>query len=105
MPLLRWRNGAILRGRLRVIGWVYALVDRPRDRFGAAAAFWTAVTGSRLSARRGADGELATLVPETGDACVKLQGVHGPGGAHLDVAVEDVAAAVGAATEAGAGPV
>jgi hypothetical protein len=90
---------------LRVIGWVYAFVDRPRDRFGAAAAFWTAVTGSRLSARRGEDGEFATLVPESGDACVKLQGVQGPAGAHLDLAVEDVAAAVGSAKEAGAGTV
>ncbi|MFG2502791.1 VOC family protein [Streptomyces sp. NPDC048441] len=78
------------------IQWVYAFVDRPKDRFGQAHAFWAAVTGTRLSAFRGEDGQFVTLSPdepdEGADACLKAQAVEGPGGAHLDFAVEDVAA-------------
>ncbi|MCM1973862.1 VOC family protein [Streptomyces sp. G1] len=74
------------------IRWTYAFVDRPAGSFGAACDFWTAVTGTRLSGLRGDKGEFVTLLPESGDACVKVQGVDaGPGGAHLDFAVEDVA--------------
>ncbi|MBE3011850.1 VOC family protein [Microbispora sp. NEAU-D428] len=81
---------------------VLAFVDRPRERFEEAAAFWTAVTGTRLSPRRGDDGEFATLLPESGDACVKLQAVGGGGGAHLDLEVDDVRAAVAGAVALGA---
>ncbi|KAB8187704.1 VOC family protein [Microbispora catharanthi] len=81
---------------------VLAFVDRPRERFEDAAAFWTAVTGTRLSPRRGDDGEFATLLPESGDACVKLQAVDGEGGAHLDLEVDDVRAAVAGAEALGA---
>ncbi|MEZ0066015.1 hypothetical protein ABIA32_002024 [Streptacidiphilus sp. MAP12-20] len=73
-----------------MIRWVYAFVDRPRDRFEQAAEFWTAVTGTTLSPRRGEDDEFATLLPGDGaDAAVKLQG-EGGSGAHLDFHVEDV---------------
>ncbi|MEU7879152.1 VOC family protein [Microbispora bryophytorum] len=81
---------------------VLAFVDRPRERFEAAAAFWTAVTGTRLSSRRGDDGEFATLLPESGDACVKLQAVGDGGGAHLDLAVDDVRASMTRAVALGA---
>ncbi|MEV1201396.1 LytR C-terminal domain-containing protein [Microbispora rosea] len=54
---------------------VLAFIDRPGDRFEEAAAFWTTVTGTRLSPRRGDDGEFATLLPASGDACVKIQAV------------------------------
>ncbi|MFC9925474.1 VOC family protein [Streptomyces sp. NPDC127190] len=77
-----------------IIRWTYAFIDRPAERLAEAAAFWTAVTGTRLSEPRGEDGEFATLLPAEGsgaDPCVKLQGVaEGPGGAHLDLCVEDV---------------
>jgi predicted enzyme related to lactoylglutathione lyase len=73
-----------------MIRWVYAFVDRPRDRFDAAAAFWTAVTDTTLSAPRGQDGEFATFLPKGGeDACLKLQAVHESHGGHLDLAVEN----------------
>lgn len=89
-----------------MIRWVYAFVDRPKEHFEQAAAFWTTVTGTSLSARRGADGEFATLLPPTAsgrDACVKIQGIaDGPGGAHLDLAVEDVRALARRATDLGA---
>jgi hypothetical protein len=80
-----------------VIRWIWAFIDRPLGRFEQAAAFWTTVTDSRLSTRRGSDGEFATLLPPSGHAAVKLQGVHGPGGAHLDLEVNDVPAAIDAA--------
>jgi hypothetical protein len=87
-----------------MIRWVYAFVDRPKERFERAAAFWTAVTGTSLSARRGPDGAFATLLPPAGhDACVKIQGVEeGPGGAHLDLAAEDVRELAQRATDLGA---
>ncbi|MEU8279136.1 VOC family protein [Microbispora bryophytorum] len=81
---------------------VLAFVDRPRERFEAAAPFWTAVTGTRLSSRRGDDGEFATLLPQSGDACVKLQAVGDGGGAHLDLEVDDVRASMTRAVALGA---
>ncbi|GGS91759.1 VOC family protein [Streptomyces chromofuscus] len=86
------------------IHWTYAFVDRPAERLPAAEAFWTAVTGTRLSARRG---EFVTLLPATGtDPCVKVQGVgSGPGGAHLDLVVDDVDEFAASAVRAGAGTV
>lgn len=86
-----------------MIRWVYAFVDRPKKQFGEAAEFWTTVTGATLSARRGEDGEFATLVPTAADACVKLQGVaDGPGGMHIDFAVEEPRAFAEHAVELGA---
>ncbi|WP_246595369.1 VOC family protein [Actinoplanes auranticolor] len=65
--------------------------------------FWQAVTGSRLSARRGPGGEFATLVPAGGDAYLRVQVVgDGPARAHLDLHVEDVAAQAGRAVGLGA---
>ncbi|WP_328873782.1 VOC family protein [Streptomyces sp. NBC_00287] len=88
------------------IRWTYAFVDRPAAVFGPACDFWTAVTGTRLSELRGDQGEFVTLLPESGDACVKGQGVtEGPGGAHLDFAVEDVTGFVKEARRVGAGMV
>ena len=87
------------------IRWTYAFVDRPADRFGRACAFWTAVTDTRLSELRGEQDEFVTLLPGDGaDACVKAQGVDsGPGGAHLDFAVDDVPDLVKSALRLGAG--
>ncbi|WP_409234634.1 VOC family protein [Streptomyces sp. PA5.6] len=94
------------RGRA-VIRWAYAFIDRPRARFPEAAAFWATVTGSRLSAPRGASGEFVTLLPPgPADACVKAQAVDGgPGGTHLDLAVDDIAATAAEARALGAAPV
>ncbi|MGW5868474.1 VOC family protein [Streptomyces sp. NPDC055239] len=87
------------------IQWVYAFVDRPGDRFGQAHAFWAAVTGTRLSAFRGEDDQFVTLLPDGADAVLKAQAVGGPGGAHLDFAVDDVAAKAREARALGATPV
>jgi hypothetical protein len=78
------------------IRWTYAFVDRSAADFGRACGFWTAVTATELSQARGAWGEFVTLVPGAGDACVKAQAVRTGGGAHLDLAVEDVPALVAA---------
>lgn len=88
-----------------VIQWVYAFVDRPKDRLAKAHAFWTAVTGTRLSAFRGEDDQFVTLLPDGADAFLKAQAVEGPGGAHLDFAVEDVPAKAREARALGATPV
>ncbi|XUL90976.1 VOC family protein [Streptomyces galilaeus] len=86
------------------IRWTYAFVDRPRALLDPARAFWTAVTDTRLSEPRGAEGEFVTLVVEGADACVKVQGVGADlGGAHLDFSVEDVRGFVDSALTLGAG--
>ncbi|RAY11213.1 VOC family protein [Actinomadura craniellae] len=86
-----------------MIRWAWAFIDRPLERFEEGARFWTAVTGTHLSARRGDAGEFATLLPKTGDPCLKLQGVlDGPGGIHLDLDVDDFPAAVRRARDLGA---
>ncbi|MHA5050978.1 VOC family protein [Streptomyces sp. SD15] len=88
------------------IRWVYAFIDRPVKEFGPACDFWTAVTETRPSEPRGEQGEFVTLLPDGSDACLKAQGVggqaQGDGGAHLDLAVEDVSALVQSALRLGA---
>ncbi|MDT0386931.1 VOC family protein [Streptomyces dubilierae] len=85
------------------IRWTYAFADRPRAAFDAACAFWTAVTATRLSERRGEHAEFVTLLPDGADACVKAQAVEsGPGGAHLDFCVDDVRQFADAAVRLGA---
>ncbi|MFF7855652.1 VOC family protein [Streptomyces sp. NPDC007904] len=88
------------------IRWTYAFIDRPAARADGAAAFWTAVTGTRRSASRGDRGEFTTLLAEGADPCVKLQGVaDGAGGAHPDFCVDDVPGFVARALRLGARPV
>jgi len=86
------------------IRWTYAFVDRPAAELGRARDFWTAVTGTKLSELRGERGEFVTLLPgNAADAYVKAQGIEdGDGGAHLDLAVENVPALVESALRLGA---
>ncbi|MFC9457940.1 VOC family protein [Streptomyces sp. NPDC056983] len=89
-----------------MIRWVCAFIDRPETHFGAACDFWTRVTGTRLSAPRGDRDEFVTLLPEnSADPYLKAQAVAGPGGAHLDFAVDDLARTVALARRLGATPV
>ncbi|MEV0271896.1 VOC family protein [Hamadaea sp. NPDC050747] len=85
-----------------MIRWTYAFLDRPADRFEAAAEFWTRATETTLSPKRGEFDEFATFLPATGDAFLKLQAVGGRGGGHLDFAVTDVRAFITSALRAGA---
>lgn len=82
-----------------MIRWLWTFIDRPLDRFAAAAEFWSAVTDTTLSPTRGAHDEFATFLPRGADACLKLQGVNSDGGAHLDIDVDDVDAVTHAAVE------
>ncbi|MER6982511.1 VOC family protein [Streptomyces carpinensis] len=88
------------------IRWTCAFIDRPTARVARALESWTAVTGTRPSEPRGAGGGFVTLLPDGadgGDAFLKSQGVaSGDGGAHLDLAVEDVPAFVASALWLGA---
>ncbi len=87
------------------IRWTTILLDRPADGFDRSSAFWAEATASSRSAPRGPDGEFATLVPDQGDAYVRVQRVRdGAGGAHLDLHVdgESLDQAAGRATALGA---
>jgi len=75
-----------------MIRWVHAFIDRPSQRFEAAALFWSTVLKWTVSPRRGERDEFATLLPPEGDAYVKLQAVGDAGGMHLDLASADVRA-------------
>ena len=85
------------------VRWVWAFLDLPEPGFEESVEFWRAVTRTRVSARRGDEGQFATLLPQQGDPWVKVQRVGGPGGIHVDLDVEgpleqarDEAVAVGA---------
>ncbi|MDW3219931.1 MAG: VOC family protein [Acidimicrobiales bacterium] len=83
--------------------WITAFVDLAADRFDAASRFWMDATGTTMSARRGPDGEFATLVPDTGDPVVRVQRTgDDTSGIHLDLHVDDVRAAADEATALGA---
>lgn len=85
------------------VRWLTAFIDRPATSHEAAVRFWSALTGSSLSPPRGERGEFATLVPPEGDAYLRVQRVaEGPGGSHLDVHVDDIAAFADLALGAGA---
>lgn len=85
-----------------MIRWIQAFVDRPAGRFDKAVAFWTAVTGTTLSAPRGTNQEFVTLIPPQGDAYLKAQAIGGPAGYHLDLDVDDPQAGARRALELGA---
>ncbi|WP_329214153.1 VOC family protein [Streptomyces sp. NBC_00683] len=85
-----------------MIRWTYALIDRPTAAAGRARAFWTEVTGTHESVPQGERAEFTTLLPDEADACLAVQAVGGAGGAHPDLAVEDMPAFTARATELGA---
>ena len=74
------------------VGWVTAMLDSPPETARSSEEFWAAVTGTRLSARRGDRAEFATLLPADGDPFLKVQEVVQslPGALHLDIHTDDV---------------
>jgi predicted enzyme related to lactoylglutathione lyase len=71
------------------IRWMTLFLDLPAARFDAATTFWTEVTGTTLSAMRGANSEFATLLPADGDAYLRVQRTaDGSGGRHLDLHID-----------------
>ncbi len=73
------------------IRWTTAMLDVPSAVLDETVAFWCEVTSSSLSPWRGADGELATLVPPDGDAFLRVQRFEPGPRVHLDLHVGDAA--------------
>jgi hypothetical protein len=70
------------------IRWLTLFFDTPRAKARKAEAFWLRVTHSALSPRRG---EFATVIPDIGDAYLRVQEIDSDiAGCHLDVHVDDV---------------
>lgn len=86
------------------VTWLSLLLDTAEEHAEPAEVFWSRVTGWPLSTRRGARKELATLLPEAGDAFLRVQrvGHTPPGGVHLDLHSDDVDALAGRAERLGA---
>lgn len=84
--------------------WLHLFLDIPRDQWEEGCAFWAAATGWEVSPPRGEQGEFATLLPDDGDAFVKLQKIEGQPGVHLDLDGTDPAAVVRRAERLGAVP-
>jgi hypothetical protein len=87
-----------------IVRWATAFLDTPRlDVTQSSLDFWLQVTGTEPSPRRGPDGEFATLLPPDADAFLRWQeiGSEVPG-VHLDLHVDDVAAAARRAMDLGA---
>ncbi|WP_028476594.1 VOC family protein [Nocardia sp. CNY236] len=88
-----------------MIRWIWVFLDRPAQRFDDCARFWSAVTGTQPSPRRGAHAEFLTLLPDPAlfaAANIKMQAVTGLGGVHLDLDVDDIPSAVRIALDLGA---
>ncbi|MGO4612782.1 VOC family protein [Nocardia sp. 2YAB30] len=88
-----------------MIRWIWAFLDRPAQRFDDCAKFWSTVTDTQPSPRRGENDEFLTLLPDPAlfaAAGIKMQAVTGLGGVHLDLDVDDIAAAARIALELGA---
>ena len=83
-------------------GWIQVFLDTPADALDEAVAFWSVVTGWTPSERRGEEGQFLTLLTPEGAAYVKLQGVDGPAGVHLDLDSPDRPATVKQAYDLGA---
>lgn len=88
--------------------WTWAFLDRPADRFESCVRFWSTITGTTPSSRRGEHAEFLTLLPDSADAAtaaIKMQAVDGPGGTHLDLDVDDIPDTLRRAVDLGAVPV
>jgi hypothetical protein len=86
-----------------VLRWLTAFLDMPPEAAERDVAFWQAITGSTLSARRGERSQFVTLLPASGDAYLRAQTVlAGPGGCHLDLHADDAEAIADRALSMGA---
>lgn len=85
------------------VRWTTAFLDLPFAAAEQGVAFWTAVTGYRLSPWRGAWDEFATLLPPVGDAFLRVQRLESSlPGCHLDLHVDELEARTDAARRLGA---
>jgi len=84
------------------IQWVWAFLDEPRASFEEALTYWSALTRTTASPRRGADDEFLTLLPRLGAPWLKMQATGSGRGIHLDLDVERPRAAAHQALALGA---
>jgi hypothetical protein len=86
------------------ITWLTAFLDSPPETAAASEVFWAALTGTTMSERRGRRAEFATLLPDRGDAFLRVQEVvqSVPGALHLDLHSDDVPGLAARAEELGA---
>ncbi len=85
------------------IRWLNVVIDVPAGAFDAALDFWPAVTATTLGEVHPPYPEFVHLLPRSGAMHLELQRIEGPGpGAHLDLLVPDIEAAVEEAVELGA---
>jgi hypothetical protein len=82
--------------------WLEAFIDLPDDTYEAGATFWSAVTGYARGPQRGPDGQFATLVPPAGLDHLRLQRLPDGPRIHVDLHVDDPAAAAAGAERLGA---
>jgi hypothetical protein len=88
---------------LSPIRWLTAFLDFPDPTSESGRAFWQGVTATNLSPSRNELGEFASLVPDRGDAYLRVQRLdHGPGGGHLGLHTDDIGATSALAVEHGA---
>jgi hypothetical protein len=76
------------------VRWVSIFLDTTTERSAESERFWAEVTGQPLSAPWGHRGEFGTYLPDDGDPYLRVQrvGQSGPGGLHVDLQTDDVAA-------------
>lgn len=80
-----------------------AVIDLPDDQFDVGADFWVAATNSRRGDVHPDHDEYVHLIPQSGDMHLELQRIDtGPASAHLDLLVDDIAAATAEAVSHGA---
>lgn len=70
------------------VRWIWVFLDTVEADADRSEAFWRDVTRAKMSPRRGGRDKFATLIPERGDAWVKVQRVIKGGGVHLDLGVD-----------------
>ena len=85
------------------IKWLEAVIDLPADSFGQASEFWATITNSTKGDVHPEHDEFMHLIPASGDMHLELQRIDdGLPNVHLDLLVEDIAAATDEAVAAGA---
>lgn len=83
--------------------WITAFLDFAPDGFDEGVRFWSEVTEYDVSPRRGDGGEFTTLLPDEGDAFLRVQRLgEGADWIHLDLHVADPRAAADEAIALGA---
>lgn len=85
------------------IKWLTAFIDAPSSSFADTVEFWRKATGWTLSDYRGDGEQFVTLIPASGDSCLRLQRLgDGPARVHIDLHVAEPQAEAKRAVQLGA---